>query len=229
MIVGKRWLLSKPIPFMRAERYQVKMGLDNRFDDSTKWHQVEAVYDHPNYDIGTTSGYMLALIKLSEELDLDQTSPLCLPCDDQPVLRNGTESIVVGWSARPGGKPYPQIQQVVVRTLTVENPDPETGEDAAELRDGKHFMTLHDTHDDGNLFFTSAGVVRQMPSSSHTGPWGLYAIGVWEISLATPEAVQFNQRIAPFCDWIETTTGGEVKCVCAEIEDRFKEKVSENM
>lgn len=106
------------------------------FSFSVQWRRVEAIYNHPGFNLSFEegNGHDFALYKLTDELDFNANpeliQPVCLPCNDLPILNEQSEALMVGWSNDKA-----KLQQAHVDTMWFD------GE--SELMNGLYIVAQH--------------------------------------------------------------------------------------
>ncbi|CAL4072470.1 unnamed protein product, partial [Meganyctiphanes norvegica] len=106
---------------------QVLLGnhLQNKKDTAEKRVNVKWIIDHPNYNTRNMDKDF-ALLELDEVLDLAALAPEIVPaCLPEAITAedkyNDVDAVVSGWGAlRSNGKSPNALQEVVVRTMTID-------------------------------------------------------------------------------------------------------------
>nr|XP_057941514.1 suppressor of tumorigenicity 14 protein homolog [Doryrhamphus excisus]XP_057941515.1 suppressor of tumorigenicity 14 protein homolog [Doryrhamphus excisus]XP_057941516.1 suppressor of tumorigenicity 14 protein homolog [Doryrhamphus excisus] len=124
-ILSKKWILSAAHCFVTFDRenhiaanWQTYSGMQDQFrHDGVQRRAVKRIISHPDYN-QMTFDYDIALLELSEPLELSNTiQPICLPASSH-VFPAGMSCWVTGWGAlREGGQGAQLLQKASVKII----------------------------------------------------------------------------------------------------------------
>ncbi|XP_054636933.1 suppressor of tumorigenicity 14 protein homolog [Dunckerocampus dactyliophorus] len=124
-ILSKKWILSAAHCFVTHDRanhvaanWQTYSGMQDQYrQDGVQRRAVKRIISHPDYN-QMTFDYDIALLELSEPLELSNTvQPICLPASSH-VFPAGMSCWVTGWGAlREGGQAAQLLQKASVKII----------------------------------------------------------------------------------------------------------------
>ncbi|XP_061144671.1 suppressor of tumorigenicity 14 protein homolog isoform X1 [Syngnathus typhle] len=124
-IISEKWLLSAAHCFVTHDpanhieaNWQTYSGMQDQYrQDDVQRRSVKRIISHPDYN-QMTFDYDIALLELSEPLQLTNTiQPICLPAPSH-VFPAGMSCSVTGWGAnREGGQKTQLLQKASVKII----------------------------------------------------------------------------------------------------------------
>jgi len=208
-VVGSRWVLTIlfDLPQDVMETLRVRTGVHNWLsgpeeEPDSRLYNVSRVHEFPyvrNGTIETPMGDMpwkdplpVALIELSTDIHFDETvQPVCLAAQDEV-----TDGWVAGWRRSSA----PDTQHTPMDT------------DMSQLHVGTWFfvpgMTTYMSIEGHNDSYVIGAPLMKQHDDAGLSRWFQYGLLIGD----SGEYGAGYERVPYYCEWIEETTGGEVKC-----------------
>ncbi|XP_061631959.1 suppressor of tumorigenicity 14 protein homolog [Phyllopteryx taeniolatus] len=207
-IISQKWLLSAAHCFVTHEpankvtsNWQTYSGLQDQYkQDDVQRRSVKTIVSHPDYN-QMTFDYDIALLELSEPLDLTDTiQPICLPAPSH-VFPAGMSCSVTGWGAlREGGQKSQLLQKASVKIIndSVCNVVTEGQVTSRMLCSG--FLT-------GGVDACQGDSGGPLVCFEESGKWFQAGIVSWGEGCARRNKPGVYTRVTKLREWIRKTTG----------------------
>ncbi|CEF65306.1 Peptidase S1 domain and Peptidase S1A, chymotrypsin-type family and Trypsin-like cysteine/serine peptidase domain-containing protein [Strongyloides ratti] len=197
-----------------ASIFRIKAGV---YDESKKnetgetIHRIKKIHLHPQYNPDPDPSWDIALIELIDEITFsDHIQPVCLPTKDENVVVEPNSAWVTGWGTTSEGgsidKKLKQVNIPFVNAKTCDNEYPHELKNDIMICAGRKGKDTCQGDSGGPL------VVQ-----SKSGRWFQYGITSFGSGCAEYRHPGIYSRITAFCDFINTTTNGNVTCIDSNI------------
>uniref|UniRef100_A0AC35THB9 Peptidase S1 domain-containing protein n=1 Tax=Rhabditophanes sp. KR3021 TaxID=114890 RepID=A0AC35THB9_9BILA len=189
--------------------FRVKTGV---FDEATQnengevIHRIKAIHLHPKYIPDPDPVWDIAILELEDTITFnDHVQPVCLPTHDSDVVVDPNSAWVTGWgTTTENGNISKKLRQVKVPFVNATQCDseyPHELQDNVMICAGKRGIDTCQGDSGGPL------VVQ-----SKSGAWFQYGITSFGSGCAEYRHPGIYSRVTAYCDFIKTTTNGNVTC-----------------
>uniref|UniRef100_A0A0N5BD37 limulus clotting factor C n=1 Tax=Strongyloides papillosus TaxID=174720 RepID=A0A0N5BD37_STREA len=169
-------------------------------------HKIKKIYLHPNYESVPDPTRDIALIEIEDEIIFNNhVQPICLPSTDKNVVVEPNSAWATGWgTTTEEGSISRKLKQVNLpfvndKTCNSEYPN----------KFKPDFMICAGKKGSDTCIGDSGG---PLVVQSKSGTWYQYGITSFGKGCGEYKHAGVYARVTAFCDFIETTTNGNVTC-----------------
>uniref|UniRef100_A0A7E4UPW1 Peptidase S1 domain-containing protein n=1 Tax=Panagrellus redivivus TaxID=6233 RepID=A0A7E4UPW1_PANRE len=170
-------------------------------------HNAKNVIIHPEYDNDTFNGD-ISLIELVAPIKYNkQTQPICLPSVDEGVELTTKTAWATGWGrTKYGGKASNTLQQVKVPFVDLPTCQLPLMKVIPQFRFNRELQICAGQEGKDSCQDSGGPLVIE----GDNGKWFQLGITSWGAGCGTTAGLY--TRVSGYCDWIASTTDGEVHC-----------------
>jgi len=213
-VVGNNWVITAGHCVYgqtgNPGQFMVKAGLFDyqatpSSESGSQAVKVAQIYLHPQYSQTSAPTYDIALIRLATPLTYsDHIRPVCLPSADSTQTVPPNMAWVTGWgTTSSGGQVSRQLKQVQVPFVAYSSCQNSYG-----VINNNVMVCAGRTGKDSCQGDSGGPLVQK----SGNGSWYMYGIVSFGQGCASANYPGVYSRTSAYCNWISTTTGGQVTC-----------------
>uniref|UniRef100_A0A7E4VQE8 Peptidase S1 domain-containing protein n=1 Tax=Panagrellus redivivus TaxID=6233 RepID=A0A7E4VQE8_PANRE len=214
-VVGPNWVMTAghcvygSTDDVSSSYFRVKTGVFKQTKDNEAGevvHKVKHVHLHPLYQEEPEVIYDIALIELADEVTYNNhTQPICLPLHDNTTIVNPNSAWATGWGAENElGFPTGTLRQVDVPFVNYTDCQADY---PGEITPAVHVCA--GTKGEDTCQGDSGG---PLVVKNNGGAYFQYGITSFGTGCAEYKHPGVYSRVTAYCDWINSTTNGDVTC-----------------
>uniref|UniRef100_A0A7E4W6V6 limulus clotting factor C n=1 Tax=Panagrellus redivivus TaxID=6233 RepID=A0A7E4W6V6_PANRE len=171
-------------------------------------HYVENIFIHPKHDESEHND--IALVELKTPIKYNKhTQPICLPSWDKDIELSTKMAWATGWGdLKTDGKLSDTLQQVKVPFVDMPTCSSTLFLTDPYFRFNKKLQICAGTQGKGTCQGDSGG---PLVFKTDKGAWFQLGITSWSVKDCGSDPVVYT-RVSGYCNWIYSTTGGDVGC-----------------